>query len=182
MLLSLPARILDKISPEPNTGCWLWTAGERGGYGRVRWRDAAGRNVNSPAHRVVYELLKAPIPSGLDIDHRCRNTYCVNPDHLEPVTPRENTLRGFGPSSLNAKKTECPKGHPLSGDNLYVKPDGRRVCRTCKSAEQQSRRKPWPLMTTCKRYGHPRMKNQRCPECHRMEARERYRQSKAPAA
>ena len=54
------------------------------------------------------------------------------PEHLEPVTVRENLLRGEGPSALHAKKTHCPQGHPYAGDNLYIHPTrGLRYCRTC---------------------------------------------------
>lgn len=83
-------RILAQITPEPNTGCWLWTASDNGrGYGRVYFGG-----VLSQAHRAVYELLRAPIPSGHELDHLCRVTFCVNPDHLEPVIHRVNVRRG----------------------------------------------------------------------------------------
>lgn len=71
-------------------GCWVWTAhGNNRGYGRFR---VGGRQAY--AHRVAYELRNGPIPPGLTIDHLCRNKMCVNPAHLEPVTLRENALRG----------------------------------------------------------------------------------------
>ena len=71
------------------------------------------------------------IADGLQIDHLCRVRCCVNPAHLEPVTPRENTLRGVGVTAKNAAKTHCSKGHPLSDENLLVLASGRRVCRAC---------------------------------------------------
>jgi hypothetical protein len=81
------------ITPLPWTGCWLWDGRRfsRNGYGRV-WHDGKERQ----AHRVTYELLVGPIPQGLILDHlpKCRVRCCVNPDHLEPVTHRTNTLRG----------------------------------------------------------------------------------------
>lgn len=79
-----------RVMPVPESGCWIWT-GElnRNGYGRV-WR--LGRRVM--AHRAMYELLVGPIPEGLVLDHLCRVRCCVNPKHLEPVTVRENTIRG----------------------------------------------------------------------------------------
>jgi len=108
--------------------CWLWTACiQTGGYG-LSWYN--GRNVL--AHRLSYELLKGEIPKGLTIDHLCRVRHCVNPDHLEVVTNKENVLRGEGLSAINSRKTHCKRGHPLSGDNLYRHPKGERHCRACK--------------------------------------------------
>lgn len=130
-------RVLDdRLWSKVDVGvCWLWTASVRpDGYGQ--FRDAELRTVVL-AHRYVYELLVGPIPDGLTLDHLCRVRHCVNPDHLEPVTRRINIQRGFSPSTTNAKRTMCAKGHPLSGKNLYIRPGGRkagmRTCRTCKS-------------------------------------------------
>src|SRR4051812_22635773 len=71
--------------------CWIWTKSKTwNGYGL-----AAFEGKTTTAHRVLYQLIKGPIPAGLDLDHKCRNRLCVNPDHLEPVTRRENLHRGF---------------------------------------------------------------------------------------
>jgi hypothetical protein len=110
--------------------CWEWTGSLREGYGRVY----LGRNRLGQAHRVVYEALVGPIPEGMDLDHLCRNPCCVNPAHLEPVTRRENLIRGDTHIARNVKKTHCPKGHPYSGDNLYIyqgKEFGRQ-CQICR--------------------------------------------------
>lgn len=86
----LPTRIEDNIHRIPETGCWIWM-GElnRNGYGRISF-GGARRMV----HRIVYILLVKSIPDGLHLDHLCRVRCCCNPAHMEPVTPRENTLRG----------------------------------------------------------------------------------------
>ena len=84
------------------------------------------------AHRVIYEWLVGPIESGLVLDHLCRNRGCCNPEHLEQVTIGENARRGHSPTGINIQKTHCPYGHPLSGENLYVKPNGSRNCRKCR--------------------------------------------------
>ena len=87
------------------------------------------------AHRVSYEALVGPIPKDLCIDHLCRVRNCVNPAHLEPVTVRENILRGNGPTAVNARKAFCKRGHPLFGENLYRKVRNgwpARECRACK--------------------------------------------------
>ena len=109
-------------------GCWPWLGSlTPDGYGQF-WAGA----IKGRAHRYSYSLVNGPIPEGLQTDHLCRNRACVNPAHLEAVTPRENTMRSEGPAAINARKTECPKGHPLSGDNLVVNATtGYRRCRTC---------------------------------------------------
>lgn len=107
--------------------CWNWTGSRTAsGYGRLK---VAGKMRR--AHRLTYELLVGPIPEGLVLDHLCRNRLCVRPTHLEPVTERENILRGEGWAALNARKTHCERGHELSPDNTYVDPRGGRICRTC---------------------------------------------------
>ncbi len=108
-------------------GCWTWQAAKVGsGYGRVHW----GGWVQQ-AHRVAYELLVGPIPDGLHLDHLCRNPGCVNPAHLEPVTPGENVLRGVGVSAVHANATHCHKGHLFDEANTYIDPNGWRRCRAC---------------------------------------------------
>lgn len=108
--------------------CWLWTgARNTAGYGHLR--------VNGPqaiAHRFAYELLVGPIPAGLHLDHLCRNHGCVNPAHLEPVTCRENLMRGEGFAAVNAAKTHCPRNHEYDLLNTYFTSDGKRMCRTCR--------------------------------------------------
>lgn len=130
--IPLAVRFWTKVDRGEGDACWLWT-GSRGsnGYGAIRAGGAEGPNV--PAHRLAYELLVGPIPDGLTIDHLCRTPLCVNPAHLEPVTSRENTLRSHNPTAVNARKTHCSAGHPLSGDNLAIVAR-RRVCRECKRA------------------------------------------------
>ena len=134
---SLPDRVAEKIRLT-NT-CWIWTAGLHfRGYGEV-WDESL--RDGKLAHRYVYERLVGPVPDGLVLDHLCRNRRCVNPEHLEPVTHRENILRGTGQSARNAAKTECVHGHPLSGANLYVMPStGHRYCRVCRNAKKRAQR------------------------------------------
>lgn len=113
-------RILDN-------GCWEWT-GSRcgGGYGTAK---AFGKNVL--VHRASYEMCVGPIPTGQQLDHLCRNRRCVNPIHLEPVTSRENVLRGAGLCAINHKKTHCASGHDFSHENTLIRPNGSRWCRAC---------------------------------------------------
>lgn len=126
----------------PDLGpCWLWTASlNNHGYGRFKFgsrRDGSSREVS--AHVWAYLDAVGPVPPGLELDHLCRVTRCVRPSHLEPVTHRENTLRSEAPSALSARKTHCPQGHPYSGDNLHLRPDGSRRCRICVDAQNKGR-------------------------------------------
>lgn len=118
-------------------GCWLWSASTNKGYG-VFWDPTEGRTVG--AHVYAYRLLVGPIPEGMELDHLCRVRACVNPAHLEPVTSKTNTLRGESPSAINARKTECPQGHPYDEENTYVNPtSGKRLCRTCQRQHDRKR-------------------------------------------
>lgn len=124
-------RFAEKIALT-DSGCIEWIAFVSNGYGRFfAGRTRLGENGVVSAHRWSYEYHRGPVPDGLELDHLCRNRACVNPDHLEPVTHSENTLRGMAPSALAAKKAHCPEGHPYSGDNLLVDNEGKRRCRSC---------------------------------------------------
>ena len=116
------------------TGCWLWT-GPTGTNGYGTWWVKGDIDNGRPAHRVIYETLTgAPVPKGLELDHLCRDRSCVNPAHVEPVTHKQNCLRGKGLMARNARKTHCPRGHLLSGSNVRVYIGRRwteRICRAC---------------------------------------------------
>ena len=132
---TMEERFWAKVHP---TGfCWEWTGCQSRGYGS--FSRGRGRRKMEPAHRVAYELLVAPIPEGQHIDHLCRNTLCVNPDHLEPVDPGVNVLRGFGLSAVAARRTHCGNGHELTQDNVWQ--NGRaRICKTCRKLAERRRR------------------------------------------
>jgi hypothetical protein len=127
--------------PEPNSGCWLWLRKAPGGYGYCKINGKA-----VPATHVALMCTGIEVKAGMVACHTCDNTYCVNPDHLFVGTQSDNVLDavkkgrwvGYG------KRTTCKRGHPLSGENLYVDPKyAKHHCRTC--------RKMWGVIQDAKR-------------------------------
>lgn len=115
--------------------CWPWLrAKDKNGYGRVD-RGVAGTSL---AHRVAYTLVFGPTPPDLPLDHLCRNTSCVNPWHLEPVTHGENTRRSTSAAATRAffeAITHCPSGHAYDNENTcYRSGTRKRACRACARA------------------------------------------------
>ncbi len=140
----LKARLLAKVEMHPS-GCWRWQGGtDQKGYGNFLIAPRRSQR----AHIAAYEAFVGPVPDGLQLDHLCHtrdkscklgkdcpHRRCVNPEHLEPVTPDENRRRGRGLYNLGARqveKTHCPPGHPYDEANTYVRPNGARNCRDCK--------------------------------------------------
>ena len=127
-------KILARYTPVPESGCWIWDLSLNScGYGVLYVGDKQIR-----AHRYFYEHLRGQIPEGFVIDHLCKVRCCVNPDHMEIVTFRENVLRGESPSANYARREHCKHGHLLVGDNVYINQryPNRRQCRTCNRDRQ----------------------------------------------
>ena len=139
---SILQRFFEKVGPPDANGCWPWLGAistnkhGHGGYGNFFLPCPKGGRkwIAMMAHVFSYEFhTHKQIPPGLEPDHKCRNRACVNYEHLEPVTRQVNILRGESPAAVNAKKTHCNNGHPLSGNNLRIE-GGRRRCRQCARA------------------------------------------------
>lgn len=113
--------------PDPVTGCHVWPGTvNQDGYGLL---GREGRSMM--AHRWYWIQANGEIPSGLVIDHLCRNRRCCNPEHMEVVTIRENVLRGVSPNVLLSRANRCKRGHEFTDANTIQKSDGGRQCRTC---------------------------------------------------
>lgn len=135
--LKVLLRFFSKVRIDGN-GCWIWEAG-RSGWGYGRFYPTSTKHV--AAHRFSYETFVGPIPIGKQLDHLCRNHACVNFAHLEPVTVRENVLRGIGLTAALAKQTHCKNGHSFDSFNTVIESlKGRlprRVCRTCRNIRRR---------------------------------------------
>jgi len=126
-------RFMKKVEKDPNSECWIWKGSNSTKF--KNGKNGYGAFETNTAHRAAYELLIGPIPEGFEVDHLCKNTLCVNPAHLEAVTPLENWRRSDSPTRMKSKQTECINGH--SFDHAYIWTDKKghvhRLCRICRS-------------------------------------------------
>lgn len=137
-------RILDRVNMVDtghSTPCWVSNRAHNGsGYTKMSY----GQHTIWYVHRLAYIVFVGPIPNGLHIDHLCRVRACCNPDHLEPVTPRENVLRGESIFAKEALVTHCPAGHEYVEQNTYRRPDGshKRDCLNCRRKRRRKTPRP----------------------------------------
>ncbi len=124
-------RLLSKVKFDEKTWCWNWTGHiAKAGYGRIGYKYSNHQAYE--AYRLSYILFKGKLDPNLQIDHLCRNRRCVNPEHLEQVTKKENLLRGIGIGAKNKSKTHCPQGHEYTPENTRISPaNGGRCCNEC---------------------------------------------------
>ena len=143
--MTVRERFEQKYVPEPNTGCWLWTASlNNKGYGEL---NVAGKA--RLAHRLSHELFIGPIPAGMSVCHKCDTPACVNPKHMFAGSHADNmrdALRKgrlrfdhLDASAKNALKTHCKLGHPYDYANTYMQSSGSRRCRKCHSIRERER-------------------------------------------
>jgi HNH endonuclease len=138
------------VSPEPNSGCWLFTGtGTQDGYCYFNYGGSLPKGVMLGAHRFAFSVWREPIPDGMHVLHRCDVRCCVNPDHLFLGTAEDNMrdMVSKGRHRLtnrplaNSLKSSCRHGHPLSGDNLWIRKDGSRICKACRARIARNWRK-----------------------------------------
>lgn len=134
------ARFWSKVERGADNECWEWRGWKSSrGYGVFNYPDGRKRG----AHRITYALSRRELRAGEVIDHLCRNRGCVNPMHLEAVSPRENTRRGDAGLHRRierARVTHCRSGHPYTPENLRSRKDGARECRICMNEWQRAYR------------------------------------------
>lgn len=115
------------------SSCWLWIGACDGrGYGHAALK-ADGRRRDMNAHRLVYQLLVGPVAPGMQLDHLCQVRNCVNPDHLEPVTPSANVRRGSRRRGSKVERCE------LAGHRIRIRRNGTRMCMDCENEYQRAR-------------------------------------------
>ena len=131
--MNLRERFEAKVSPEPTSGCHLWTGAVDGkGYGRFK---CGGRLEG--AHRVAWRFVYGPVPPGMHVLHRCDVPGCVSIRHLFLGSNLDNVYDKLAKGrDHNTRKTHCAKGHPFSGENLRLRSSGERECRRCIQASQ----------------------------------------------
>lgn len=178
-------RVLSKIIPEPNSGCWLWTGCvNHAGYPQAR--NLITRK-NGTLSRWIYKTLVSTFSEELLVCHKCDNTNCVNPDHLFLGSMKDNMQDAIrkGRNYLLSRKT-CKHGHPFSPENTIIESTGARRCKICRKAQSESRRKTPHGKEQCRK-GHvltpenTRISNgvRRCLDCRRVKWKKAYQAKRA---
>ncbi len=132
-------RVVDRLVLTEE-GCWLWEGRlNNSGYGEITLNKTVdGVRRTTLCHRLTYTYFRGPIPERLQIDHLCRVRHCVNPWHCEPVSHRENQLRGEAPRVRLHRENVCMRGHSLI--EYGVRSGTRRRCRLCHNERARERR------------------------------------------
>lgn len=124
-------RIFSRV--EKTESCWLWLGATNSGYGYINFPRQSRMGA---VHAILYRYFVGPVPKGKELDHLCRVRNCVNPAHLEPVSRRENTLRGMAPNAISVRTNSCYRGHKFTLENTYFN-RGKRHCQTCRKVARE---------------------------------------------
>lgn len=133
-------RVSSIVSNGANGPCWDWIGCKsRNGYGQFKVDARRGSTRKTGPHVYAYEYFVGAIPDGFEVHHLCYVRHCCNPLHLALMSHRDNVTDAdsITPPAINAQKTECSRGHSLSGSNLHIKPNGSRQCRACNALRQR---------------------------------------------
>lgn len=144
---TIQQRFNERYKVDRKTGCWNWTGCLNGkGYAYI-WIPVNRPGARYPtdgstvqAYKIGWLLANGKDWSelaGLELHHKCENTKCVNPKHLELLTVRQHRRIGTSVVALNAQKTQCKRGHAYTKENTISLPGGRRWCRTCNNADRR---------------------------------------------
>ncbi len=124
------ARFIESVSPEPNSGCWLWM-GPTQVSGHAQFCSGGHQGKKVMAYRFAYENMVGPIPDGLFVCHRCDVPQCVNPDHMFLDTQKDN----MQDAAQKGRAGVDPKPFcGICGGEWHVQPNGAKVCKPCQRA------------------------------------------------
>jgi hypothetical protein len=145
---------------EKEGGCWEWDGEMDESYRAIT--KIGGHHCR--VHRLLYTLLVRGIGPGMDLHHECRNPWCVNPEHMRPMTRREHQSEHLDLVEARGSKkpkTHCKRGHEFTVENTWMRKEGNRVCRICNGIRLKEWQAKNPERWRAKRREQKRRKRER---------------------
>jgi hypothetical protein len=122
-------RFWNKVAMRGEDECWLWTGAQMGGYGYLVMGKGLKKKL---AHRAAWEIEYGfTMPRQLHACHHCDIRLCCNPKHIYAGTQSQNVKDAWDRIRQHTRKAACVHGHPYSGANVHIRPNGERMCRAC---------------------------------------------------